>query len=163
FKGPRILVHGAAPNGRSRRCSRPIARLVRRIGARSWRCTECTWRAANRRAPSRSSIRRSRMVCRRRSGCTCSMPPQAWTSPTARANGLEGALWEALAPGRLTMARLLLSRGDALAAHRLASFIDQPEVLIHQLFLALSLAIRLDAARALHDRALEQVVQSRLT
>ena len=83
--------------------------------------------------------------------------------PSAPHNVLQGSLWEALAPERLTMARLLLARGDALAAHRAASVIDQPEILIHQLFLAPSLAIRLDAARALHDRVLEQHVQSRLT
>ena len=83
--------------------------------------------------------------------------------PSAPHNVLQGSLWEALAAERLTMARLLLARGDALAAYRAASFIDQPEILIHQLFLAPSLAIRLDAARALHDRELEERVQTRLT
>ena len=83
--------------------------------------------------------------------------------PSAPHNVLQGSLWEALAPERITMARLLLARGDAVAAHRAASFIDQPEILIHQLFLAPSLAIRLDAAHALGDRELEQRVQSRLT
>ena len=83
--------------------------------------------------------------------------------PSAAHNVLGSSLWEALAPERLTLARLFLARGDALAAHRVASFIDQPEILIHQLFLASSLAIRLDAARALRDRELEQRVQWRLT
>ena len=61
------------------------------------------------------------------------------------------------------MARLLLARGDAVSALRAASFIDQPEILIHQLFLAPGLAIRIDAARALHDRDLEQRLQARVT
>ena len=82
--------------------------------------------------------------------------------PSAPHGVLESSLWESLAAERLTMARLLLARGDAIGAHRVASIIDQPEIRVHQLFLTSSLAIRIEAARALHDAALEQRAQARL-
>jgi serine/threonine-protein kinase len=76
--------------------------------------------------------------------------------PTATQSDVEGSLWESLAPERLQHARLLLARGRAADAHRVASTFDQPRVLINQLFLRASLQVRIDAAKALNDRRLER-------
>jgi eukaryotic-like serine/threonine-protein kinase len=82
--------------------------------------------------------------------------------PTAVLQQLEGAIWEALAPERLEYARLLLARGDAAAAHRVASTFDSPAALINQLFLPASLDVRARAARALTDTTLEGRARTRM-
>ena len=76
--------------------------------------------------------------------------------PTAGHGDLQGSLWESLAPERLAYARILLARGKPADAHRVASTIDHPGILIHQLFLRASLDLRVAAARALNDRRLER-------
>ena len=76
--------------------------------------------------------------------------------PTAAHGDLQGSLWESLAPERLAYARILLARGKPADAHRVASTIDHPGILIHQLFLRASLDLRVSAARALNDRRLER-------
>jgi len=76
--------------------------------------------------------------------------------PTARGTDIASVLWESLAPERMQYARLLLAKGDAAGAHRVATSFDLPGVLIHQLFLLPSLEVRVQAARALGDGALER-------
>ncbi len=82
--------------------------------------------------------------------------------PTSGDREIDSMLWESLAPERLTYARLLLSRGDAATAHLVASTFDQPSGGVHPLFLSQSLALRVDAARALHDNVLERKARNQL-
>ncbi len=82
--------------------------------------------------------------------------------PTAELHELESSLWESLATERIVYARLLLSRGDAAEAHRIASTFDNPGVLVHALFLRSSLEIRLRASLALGDTVLERHARERI-
>ncbi len=83
--------------------------------------------------------------------------------PTAPHGVMEGSLWEALAPERMTLARLQLARGDPAGAIRTASALDHPGELVNQFYLRPSLTLRADAARALGDSALERRARDRLT
>ena len=83
-------------------------------------------------------------------------------APSGTITGLQQLLWEPLAPERLEYVRLLLARGDAAAAHRVASGFDQPGLFVHPLFLRQSLALRAQAARALHDDRLVARAEDRL-
>jgi hypothetical protein len=82
--------------------------------------------------------------------------------PTADHRQVESSLWESLATERLAYAELLLARGEAAEAHRVASTFDHPAVLVHELFLRPSLELRLRAARALKDTLLERQALARL-
>jgi hypothetical protein len=83
-------------------------------------------------------------------------------APSAPTTVIQTSLWEPLAPERLTHARLLLARGDAAAAHRLATVLEQPGFMILPLFQRAALAIRDSAARALADARLVQLAATRL-
>ncbi len=82
--------------------------------------------------------------------------------PTAAHREVEGSLWESLAAERLQYARLLLARGDAAEAHRVASTFDQQGISIHQLFLPASLELRARAGRVLGDSMLVQAANARM-
>ena len=67
--------------------------------------------------------------------------------------GFDVGLSEALAPERIILAELRLARGEHEEAYRVAAIFDHPEPLIFVPFLARSLEVRLEAARALPGAA----------
>jgi len=83
-------------------------------------------------------------------------------APSAGWAALQTSLWEPLAPERLQYARLLLAQGRYASAHRVASVIDQPGLIVNPLFLRASLALRSAAARALRDERLRSQDEERL-
>jgi serine/threonine-protein kinase len=83
-------------------------------------------------------------------------------TPSAGQGEVERSLWEPLATERFAYAQLLLGHGEAAEAHRVASTFDHPGVIIHELFLRPSLELRLRAARALGNPALERQAAERI-
>lgn len=82
--------------------------------------------------------------------------------PRGAPNDIAWGLWEPLAAERLTLARLLLARGEFQEALRVAETFDHPQPVIDLIFLPESLVLRLKAARALHDVKLERLYRERL-
>jgi len=82
--------------------------------------------------------------------------------PTGAGDDLAWSLFEPLAGERLALARILLARGQYVAAHRIASVFDHPQPLVFRAYEALSLAIRTRAADALGDTALARHHRERL-
>jgi tetratricopeptide (TPR) repeat protein len=72
------------------------------------------------------------------------------------------SLWSSMGLERLTLARLLLHRGEHAEAIRVASVFDSPEPTLYLLFLAPSLALRAQAAQALGDDGLASRYRARL-
>jgi tetratricopeptide (TPR) repeat protein len=70
-------------------------------------------------------------------------------APTAPASAIAWQPWEALAYERLTLARLLLGRGQPADAERIAAEIDDQRPVVHLFFLRPSLVLREECARAL--------------
>jgi hypothetical protein len=69
--------------------------------------------------------------------------------------------WEALGGERLLLARLLLARGEALAALQVASNFDAAASITYLPFLPASLALRLEAAERLGNRKLADHLRRR--
>jgi hypothetical protein len=82
--------------------------------------------------------------------------------PTAPRDSLQWHFPEPLAVEKLTLAELLLSRGEYQRAHDVATVFDHPQPVIYLPFLARSLAIRLQAAVALGDEDLAARYSARL-
>jgi hypothetical protein len=70
-------------------------------------------------------------------------------SPNAPLGDLEWQPWESLAGEQLTLARLLLARGDYVGADQVAGRLEAPQPVIHLVFLPAALALRERAAVAL--------------
>ena len=102
-------------------------------------------------------------LARARADSTLALQLFAELQPTADHRQLEGSLWESLTTERLAYAELLLARGQAATAHRVASTLDQPSILVHELFLRRSLELRQRAARSLSDATLERRATARLS
>jgi serine/threonine-protein kinase len=84
-------------------------------------------------------------------------------SPTADDwNALAWNPWEALGGERLLLARLLLARGEALAALQVASVFDAPSPMTYLPYLPASIAVRIAAAERLGDGKLAQRLRRRL-
>jgi hypothetical protein len=62
----------------------------------------------------------------------------------------------------MTLARLLLARGDAREAIRIAAWMDRPQAVVNLLYLRPSLTLRAAAADSLGDRALAARMRARL-
>jgi eukaryotic-like serine/threonine-protein kinase len=71
--------------------------------------------------------------------------------------------WESLGGERLLLARLLLARGEVLAALQVASNFDAPASITYLPFLPASLALRLEAADRLGNRKLADHLRQRRT
>jgi hypothetical protein len=67
-------------------------------------------------------------------------------SPNAPGGDLEWQPWESLAGERLTLARVLMARGDFAGADRMAGQLEAPQPVIHLVFLPAALALRVRAA-----------------
>jgi tetratricopeptide (TPR) repeat protein len=82
--------------------------------------------------------------------------------PTAEdGSALVWTPWEALGGERLLLARLLLARGEALAALQVASNFDAAASITYLPFLPASLALRLEAAERLGNRKLADHLRRR--
>ena len=82
--------------------------------------------------------------------------------PTGKTNDLAWQPWEPLAAEKITLARLLLARGDYADAHRVAAALDHPQPVIYLAFLPASLSIRIAAAEAMGEPELAGVHRQRL-
>ncbi|MBI4501418.1 MAG: protein kinase [Gemmatimonadetes bacterium] len=71
-------------------------------------------------------------------------------------------LWESLAGERLQLAELMLKRGNALEAYRVATEIDSQVTVVHLLFLPWSLDLRRRAAEAMGRQDLARRITERL-
>jgi tetratricopeptide (TPR) repeat protein len=69
--------------------------------------------------------------------------------PTAPREELAWSMWEPLAGDRLIEARLLMAARQFARAHRVAGEFDRPDIVVFQLYLRQSLALRADAADSL--------------
>jgi serine/threonine-protein kinase len=69
--------------------------------------------------------------------------------PTAPREDLAWSLWEPLAGERLLLARLLMASRQFARAHRIAGEFDRPDIIVFQLYLRQSLALRAEAAESL--------------
>ena len=69
--------------------------------------------------------------------------------------------WEALGAERLLLARLLLAKGEALAALQVASNFDAPSPVTYLPYLPASLAVRIEAAERLGDGKLAERLRRR--
>jgi hypothetical protein len=69
--------------------------------------------------------------------------------------------WEALGAERLLLARLLLARGEALAALQVASNFDAPSPVTYLPYLPASLVVRIEAAERLGDGKLAERLRHR--
>ena len=82
--------------------------------------------------------------------------------PTAEdGSALVWAPWEALGGERLLLARLLLARGEALAALQVASNFDATASITYLPYLPASLALRLEATERLGNRKLADRLRRR--
>jgi eukaryotic-like serine/threonine-protein kinase len=81
--------------------------------------------------------------------------------PTADDAALVWNPWEALGAERLLLARLLLAKGEALAALQVASNFDAPSPVTYLPYLPASLVVRIEAAGKLGDEKLLQRLQRR--
>jgi serine/threonine-protein kinase len=82
--------------------------------------------------------------------------------PTAAYDGLEWQPWESLGYERLTLARLLLARGEAREAIHVAAQLDHPQPVIYLLYLRPSIELRLRAAQMIGDARLATQMRERL-
>ncbi len=82
--------------------------------------------------------------------------------PNAPHDSLLTDLFESLAPERITLARLLLARGDPAGAQAVASSMDHPQSIMNLLFLRESLIIREAAAVALGHQQSAAMARARL-
>ena len=82
--------------------------------------------------------------------------------PTGAMSAITWQPWEALAYERLTLARVLLDRGQPADAERIAAEIDDQQPVVHLFFLRSSLALRMQCAHALRQRAREVAYRARL-
>jgi len=82
--------------------------------------------------------------------------------PTGNTGDLAWQPWEPLAAERITLARLLLARGDYSEAHRVAAALEHPQPVIYVAFLPASLSIQIEAAEAMGNTELAEIHRQRL-
>jgi len=83
-------------------------------------------------------------------------------TPTASSYGLRWNPWESLGGERVMLAELLLARGAAADAFRVASYLDAPAPIPYVMYLPASLDLRARAARSLgYQRAADQLAERR--
>jgi hypothetical protein len=83
-------------------------------------------------------------------------------APSAAGSALTWSPWEALAGERMTLARLLLARGDYARAEAVAGQIDASLPVVHLMYLRPSLSLRAAAAQAVGASARAQGYRAEL-
>jgi hypothetical protein len=83
-------------------------------------------------------------------------------APSAPRALLPWYAWEGLAAERITLARLLLARGDHTGAARVAARVDGSQPVVNLLFLHESLALQAEAARRAGDARRANAFRARL-